>query len=365
MQNPAHLFQHLFIFLTSVVVCLLAGNRVIAAVYDVSPDTAVRPVVVIVSLAECCKDVVWTEAEEKIRLEFIQGGVEVVVVNGQATSEAERRRELIRIASDYQAAAAIRIVRPPTDAVEAGVDLWITDRVTQKTVYRFLPLNDVQSGESSLVAALKTMELFKGSLQEIHLAKDRERKLPGVIEELSASPGYPARQRQKFQLAGGVGGIFFARDVSFRGAPIVWLGWSPIDAFMLQLEGAFGVIGRDVVSGSSASTLLFNTVVLKSLWVSTNLDVVRSAVGPMLGWAFVQVEGVRSTTFVQKKERMNSFLAGLAAHISFLIGESFWLTSAFDIGFMTPQARILFSREEVARFGIPVLKLSLMLDVRF
>lgn len=365
MSKPLHLLQ---LFISTIVIIaesLILGIGANAATVDVSPDSAVRPVVVIVSLSECCRDVAWPEAEEKIRLEFVQGGVEVVVVNGQATTETESREELIRIAAEFQAAAAIRIVRPPTDAVEAGVDLWITDRVTHKTVYRFLPLKDVKSGESSLVAALKTMELFKGSLQEIHLANDSKKKLPVEIEELSTSPRYPVKRRQKFQLAGGVGGIFFARDVSFRVAPIAWLGWSPAESVMLQLEGAFGVIGKDVVSGSSASTLLFTTVALKPMWVSTNLDVVRSSIGPMLGWAYVQVEGLRSDMFVQKKAHMNAFLAGLAANVSFRLGESFWLTSAFDIGLITPQARILFFDKEVARFGIPVMKLSLMLDVRF
>ena len=353
------LFVIVFLF-TSIGVCN-AGSDVEV---ESSSQDAIRPMVVIVSLKNCCKDEAWPEAEEKIRLEFVQGGIEVVVVDGQALTEAERRKELIDIASEYEAAAAIRILKPPTTSNKAGVDLWITDRVTQKTVYRFLPLVDVQSGESSLVAALKTIELFKGSLQEIHLEKEK-RKLPKPIANLTESPAYPPAATKKFLFGGGFGGIFFARDVGFRGAPMVWLGWQPAPSFLLQLEGVFGVIGRDVVSNGSASNLFFNAVMFRTMWVMNQSSIVQPAVGAVMGAAFIQAEGVRSNLMEQKEAHLTSLMLGVGTQLSFALTDALWLTSAFDIGFITPQARIVFNGEEIARFGMPILKLSLLLNVHF
>ncbi|MBN2714604.1 MAG: hypothetical protein JXX14_02040 [Deltaproteobacteria bacterium] len=342
---------------------LICGN--VAAQSPQTSDGAIRPIVVLVSLTRCCTSEAWPEAEEKIRLEFIQGGVDVVVVDGRAMNEADRRAELITIAYEYQAAAAIRILKPPSKARHAGVDLWITDRVTQKTVYRYLPLKDVNSGESSIVAALKTMELFKGSLQEIHLARERAEKLPKSIETLSESPVYPTAARKPFLLGGGFGGIFFARDVGFRGAPMVWLGWSPTASFAIQVEGVFGVMGRDIVSNGSASSLLFDSVLLKPLWVMNRSTQVKPAIGLTIGMAYIQMEGIRSSFMTQKTAHLTSLFLGAETQMSFALTESLWLTPAFDIGFITPQARVLFNGAEVARFGVPILKLSVLLSVHF
>ena len=358
MLNASSLSQ-----ITLFTIFLLMSGTTVAQDSNQASD-AIRPIVVIVSLEECCEKEAWSEAEEKIRLEFLQAGLEVETVSGQAMTEAERRAELIKIAAEYEAAAAIRILKPAAVESKAGVDLWITDRVTQKTVYRFLPLDDVQSGESSIVAALKTMELFKGSLQEINIAKEKKKKLPDSIEEISRSPKLTP-PRKKFRLAGGFGGIFFARDVGFRGAPMFWLGWSPIKQFVLQLEGVFGVIGRDVVSDGNASRIFFNSLILKPMWVMATSEIVRPAIGLMVGSAFVQMEGVRSNFLELKTEKLTALLLGVGIQMSFSLTEALWLTPAFDIGFMTPQARVLFHDEEVARFGIPILRLSLLLNVHF
>ncbi|MBN2527866.1 MAG: hypothetical protein JXR76_15865 [Deltaproteobacteria bacterium] len=342
---------------------LVAGS--IAAQAEESPAESIRPVVVIVSLSQCCQAEAWPEAEEKVRLEFTQGGIDVVVVQGTTETESERRAELMEIASEYNAAAAIRILKPPSNAKRAGVDLWISDRVTQKTVYRFLPLHDIHSGESSLVAALKTVELFKGSLQEIHLDGESKRKLPTTVQKMAETPHRPLSARKTLRMAAGFGGIFFARDVGFRGAPMIWFGWSPIGAFAIKLEGALGVIGRDIEKSGAASTLHFNSVSLKPMWVMDKSHLVMPAIGLAVGAAYVRVEGVRGNNPIQREDHFTALYVGLTSEMSFSMTESLWLTPSFDIGFIAPQARILFSDKEVAEFGVPVLTFALVVDVHF
>lgn len=336
-----------------------------------SSDKSIRAVVVIVSLDSCCPSEAWPEAEEKIKQEFMQGGIEVVIVNGTAITERDRRAELIQVAQQYQAAAAIRIVKPAATAGQAGVDLWITDRVTQKTVYRYLPLDDVGSGESSIVAGLKTMELFRGSLQEIHLADHPSKVLPTEIEQMTEPPAHSRRPQKPFRIGGGFSGIFFARDVGARGAPMAMFGWTPVEGLLLQLEGWFGMTGRDIKQGTDAASLMVNCVVLKPMWEIDKARVLRPAFGLLAGAAFVSVEGRSADNVSVRTERMTTPFFGLSSQFGFAVTESMWITPSFDMGLFVKRAAVMFKSgeaeqfEEVARFGVPVLRAGLLLDAHF
>ena len=100
------------------------------------------------------------------------------------------------------------------------------------------------------------------------------------------------------------------------------------------------------------------------MWVMASSEIVRPAIGLMVGSAFVQVEGV-SNYLKHSTEKLNALLLGVGIQMSFSLTDALWLTPAFDIGFMTPQARVLFDNKEVARFGIPILRLSILLNVHF
>ena len=88
--------------------------------------------VVIVSLNTCCPDEAWLEAEQITRTEFTALDFEVQVVPGAAQSEKERREELIKLAQQNEAAAALRIVREQGPA-KGGVELWVSNRSKEPT----------------------------------------------------------------------------------------------------------------------------------------------------------------------------------------------------------------------------------------
>ncbi|WP_044985900.1 hypothetical protein [Sorangium cellulosum] len=105
------------------------------------------------------------EAATRLRAELGAAGFEVVrVPRGR---EADARAALERAAQDEGAFAAAAIFRSRAGAT---ADLWIVDRVTQKTVVRTV---EVSGAAAPSVMAVRAVELLQASLLEASLLSSR------------------------------------------------------------------------------------------------------------------------------------------------------------------------------------------------
>jgi hypothetical protein len=95
-----------------------------------------------------------------------------VVVDADAAPGPPSRAPLEEAARSHDAVAAVRIV--PSSA---GVEVWIVDRVTGKTVLRDIVAADVVSPSGSATVALRVVELLRASLMEL----DAPRPPPGEM----------------------------------------------------------------------------------------------------------------------------------------------------------------------------------------
>lgn len=84
------------------------------------------------------------------------------VVDMQAPEGPPSREPLEEAARSSDAVAAVRIV--PS---KAGIEVWIVDRVTSKTVLREIVSRDARSTSGEADIALRVMELLRASLMEI------------------------------------------------------------------------------------------------------------------------------------------------------------------------------------------------------
>ncbi|WP_437727708.1 hypothetical protein [Sorangium sp. So ce861] len=105
------------------------------------------------------------EAATRLRAELGAAGFEVVRVPGRR--EGDARAALERAALDEGAFAAAAIFRSRAGAT---ADLWIVDRVTQKTVVRTVA---VSGAAAPSVMAVRAVELLQASLLEASLLSSR------------------------------------------------------------------------------------------------------------------------------------------------------------------------------------------------
>jgi hypothetical protein len=99
------------------------------------------------------------------------------------------RQRLEEAARASDAVAAVRIV--PSSA---GVEVWIVDRMTGKTVLREMVTDDVQSSAGVATIALRVVELLRASLMELDAprAPEGEVRPPPLIRRWMTPPATPA-----------------------------------------------------------------------------------------------------------------------------------------------------------------------------
>ncbi|WP_437562292.1 hypothetical protein [Sorangium sp. So ce542] len=154
-----------FTLLTSLLLApALAPARAAAAPPAPSQQAAAAASRVVIVEADA-DDPLVREAATRLRAELGAAGFEVVrVPRGR---EADARAALERAAQDEGAFAAAAIFRSPAGAT---ADLWIVDRVTQKTVVRTV---EVSGAAAPSVMAVRAVELLQASLLEASLLSSR------------------------------------------------------------------------------------------------------------------------------------------------------------------------------------------------
>lgn len=102
-----------------------------------------------------------SEIEIRLRSELGAAGFSVVAVE----SNRDDPRALERAAKDTGSIAAIAVVQPMGNGVDAAV--WITDRVTGKTLFRRVHV-DPRTRDATAVFAIRAVELLRASLLELN-----------------------------------------------------------------------------------------------------------------------------------------------------------------------------------------------------
>ena len=137
------------------------------------------PLVVLVSIEECCPPHAWPEAQEVLLDELAAMYVEVEKVNGVGADVTEQRANLGVIAKEKGAVCAIMITREPqTD--RGAVDLWTVDKRSGSSVARHLSLRAEEGAQGAAIAAIKAVEALRAGLQELDLHLEGPDETPAI-----------------------------------------------------------------------------------------------------------------------------------------------------------------------------------------
>jgi hypothetical protein len=278
------------------------------------------------------------------------------------STEPASRAALEASAREAGAIAAIRAV--PS---ERGVEVWIADRVTGKTVLRDLP-NDRGTPDRDDALALSVVELLRASLLEIALPTPSRGEVPATpeIREKMSVPAPSALEprsppRLRVSLAPGV--LLSPGGFGASGSLAVGIDWMPSDhvgvcalaAIPLtsaRVEGAQGSADLTILLGGGGARFTFAS--RASAWSpSADLGVLavslRSAGTAKPGFVASSPSAVTGAPFAR---------LGLA----FAPIPTLRLRADVLAGLVAQGVAIEFARHEVATWGKPLVLSTLGVD---
>jgi hypothetical protein len=327
-----------------------------------------RPIVVVVSMSECCEAESWPAAEENLRSELLLLDVGVEVASGRAVAEGERRLELERLAREHDAIAALRIIRPGRDT-SGGVEIWIADRLTGKTTYRWVETGAGQGAEAATIVAVRAVEALRASMVELRIVgrgpapvqppPEAEAIVDAVEIEGEPSTAAVFGVGGGGVVAGGPGGSGVRGGFRLTGL------WTPVSVLAIELEGAILPLGAEIEQGGARTELDCAALRGWVLWQILNRGVVRPAIGLGGGVWFGWVRGLEGAGRRTRSDHTAVGYAGATGRLLLAFSSHLGIAGGVQVGLLSPELRVLHGEEVAARLGRPVLEGFLVLDTRF
>lgn len=173
--------------------------------------------------------------ENQLKSELAAAGFEVVSVSGHANSA----EELEAIAARESSVAAIRLDKP---AGNVSARLWVTERVTGKTLLRTVRPEAV-SPDAPGIIALRAVELLRASLLELNESHPPRGSVPAtpavrawVRAATPAQPAAPVAPQPAWAIAAGPGLLVSPGGVPASLGPFLGFVWRPTRQWSAELR---------------------------------------------------------------------------------------------------------------------------------
>jgi hypothetical protein len=258
--------------------------------------------------------------------------------------------ELQRLAESTGSIAAIAVVRP---AGQIDAQVWVTDRVTGKTLLRRVHFAG-DAPDAPAIFALRAVELLRASLLE--LAEEHPQRgevIPTrAVREWVMRPPEPEPERH-YALRAGAGVMAGPGSLGAAFAPMLAATWRPLAAWSFELFGSGPALGSIDGAEGEAS---FDRELL-ALRARFEPDLGTRSVGLWLalgpGAHHFGVRGSAAQPFRAASDDVWSaaLLAGIGAKLRILAPLSVGVE--LDALLLTPRPVVRFAEREVAAAGSP------------
>ncbi len=326
------------------------------------------PLVILVSIEECCPQNAWPKAEEVLLDELAAMYVKVERADGVAAGVTEQRANLGVIAKERGAVCAIMISREPrTD--RGAVDLWTVDTRSESSVARHLSLRAEEGAQGATIAAIKAVEALRAGLQELDLHLEEPDEAPAIEGVVAKEPvvkkgpvvrkpvdGGDKDRNSVLGLGlagvgmgspGGIGGMFGAQ---------VSLAWRPVRLLSTQADVCFSVWVHDIDEEGSRSS--FDIAAFRA-WAQLEFvdrGIFRPSMGigagPVVAWA----QGTGGEDLESQKDRVTVAYLGGTVQLGFALTRWFRLRLGAKIGALLPAVEVSFAGRKVAEMGLPLIE---------
>lgn len=301
--------------------------------------------------------------EARLRAELVTLGFDVSR-RAPSPGEGDRPEDLDTAAKAAKAAAAIRV-----RASSGGVEVWIADRVTGKTVLREV-VKEEGGGDPSVVA-LRVVELLRASLLEVDSKLPPRGDVPPPplarrVAEDTRRPPPPSKHPDFLRLF--VGGAISAGPGGMSPLGHVRLGGSvrPVDRLGVELDvltptapaSLSGDEGRASVTQLAVTAGLHASLLPPDAWLK-----LRLGAGGGLLWSRISAQA--PPPYVARDADV--FAAFVYARVSagFPIIPQLRVRADVDVAVALPEIRVLFDGRLAGSWGLPVVLPTLGLEAAF
>ena len=342
--------------------------------------------VVIVSLADCCKDEAWIEVENLAMAELQTLGFNVDVVQGKEPGDDEWENELKSVSEKRGALCALRIIRPIA-GTGGGVHVWMINADTGKSVYKKIPVNEGTDAEAASLVALQVVEMLRASQFESNSDepenieqedvpepptddKQNEPKKKDNIPEVAgrnedSKPVSPSRWAQSVGIRLGMEALGSPDSVGGLGAIDLGIRWNFHDYLAVELDGFVSLIGEDLVRDEASASFDVAAVRAWFLWRLYNKGRFRSCMGIGGGALIAWSEGSAPEGIETQSDRTVVPFIGGTLQLAVVLLKYLWIRCGFIAGSSLQEIYLRMLGEKAAEFGAPLLEGFLSLEVRF
>jgi hypothetical protein len=325
----------------AIILIILLGNRPVWA--DSALVVLVRPT---------AQSTVVSEAITRIRGELIADGFEVSIVD--APAGADPASVLARADRQASAAATLGLFLQP-DA--SAAELWVVDRLTNKTVVRRVEIDRSSVGSAPEVLARRSVELLRASLLEILVdAKRRPLASPTPRAQASRWAAQALEPPQPHwgvevgaQVLGGFGGVGPAIMPVLRGRVVV------SDRFAARLTVS-GLGTRPHVQAAEGTATVSQALgLLEGIVELAPQSWLRPAVSLGAGAYHISAEGSAAWPYEAFDPGRWAFAADVGTGLGLSLGSSFAICLEGHATLVTPRPVIRFVEVETAEIKSPLL----------
>ena len=288
----------------------------------------------------------------RVRAELRALGFEVETIEA---ADAPSRVSLEDAARAAGVVAALRL-RPS----RSGVEVWVMDRVTAKTVLREVVLSQ---GDDESAVALGAVELLRASLLEVEEPHFTPREVPPspAIQRLVPSQSEP---RGRLSLALGPALAVSPGGLGVTPHVDLWARARIAEPFEGGLRLLAPTIPAVVDAREGRSTITLSSAALAAdavLLPAASALRVRTGVG--VGVLWVHMEGTGAQAFVGRGDDVVSAFTFVHVAPTIALGPSLRLFADATVGLADPRPVVVFAERKVAGWGQPAILTTLGIEL--
>jgi hypothetical protein len=272
------------------------------------------------------------------------------------------RTQLEDAARQSEAVAAVRIVPSQT-----GVEVWIVDRLTGKTVLREIVTTEGGAASRDATVALRVVELLRASLMELDAARppQGEMETPPLIRELMAPPRItaspavkigtlPALAPPAFSIELGPAAVLSPGGFGPSGAVSAAVHYHPSEPFGASLIALIPVLPATVSGPEGATTARIGLVGggLRGTWAPAG-SAWALTVGGGLAALWLHLEGQPSPGFAGTSTNLFSAAPYLRAGLGRTVIPRLRVRADVLVGTSLPPTLVKFGDRLAAVWGVP------------
>ena len=324
--------------------------------------------VLLVSLARCCPESSFVDAEARIVRELEILDADVFVLPATATGETALRREFVRQSRRSHADVTVCVMRARH---LPGAQLWVSEVGSADVTSRYLYLGDLDGDGAAEITGLKAVEAIVGCRQDLRLdslagADSRDRVVDGARagDEVEASPDPEANRRARFRI--GLGPVLCGSrgGLGPRGGLQLSLTWAVVPALSFRTTGQLAWLGPDLTTDAARSTFDFGLVRGWWLWHFVDRGPVRAATSVGGGVAVFVSEGT-SEIHLTRRDTTSAAVVGAGVELSIVPTEQLRFRLGVGVALLGPEVTVQFDGTPVATFGRPLVEGTAAIVVGF